>query len=200
METGKKIVPGIAHPLPWKPKNGMCTEIPSPAGNMCGFIPNKRLGGFVPAVLLFQYLSFGCWCLTGGVVPLWSLVHLQHVWILDIQSLEFFLHGIVGSAPKCRIFWVPRKPEEPLGQSLWGRAVSVSVPERSRLCHPSTGNGNGALGALRLHLQQELGMPPSGAVLLCPLGFGTRSLQDVPADFNPSSLPVLLPDEVFRPL
>lgn len=101
METGRKIIPGAAHPLPWKPKNGMCTEIPSPAGNLDGFIPNKRLGGFVPAVLLCQDLSFGCWCLIGDIVPQvaspWSLEHLR-IWILDIQSLGFLLRGILGCA------------------------------------------------------------------------------------------------------
>ncbi|XP_058684155.1 uncharacterized protein LOC131573853 isoform X2 [Poecile atricapillus] len=48
METGRKIIPGAAHPpLPWEPKNGICTEIPSLAGNLDGFIPKERLGGFV---------------------------------------------------------------------------------------------------------------------------------------------------------
>lgn len=149
-------IPGTAYPLPWKPKNGMCTEIPSPAANLGGFIPNKRLGGFVPAVLLSQDLSLGSWCLTGDTIPQvappWSLELLQQVWILDIQSLGAFLHGALGSAPKPRIFWVSQKPEG----APWSEPV-----EQSRLCHPSNGHGNGALGTLRLDLQQELGMPPS---------------------------------------
>lgn len=41
---------------------------------------------------------------------------------------------------KSRIFWVPRKPEGPLGR--------VCGAEQSRLCHPSSGNGSGSLGAL----------------------------------------------------
>lgn len=75
VETGSKIIPGAAHPLPWKPKNGMCTEIPSPAGNLGGFIPDRGLGGFVPAVL-FQDLSFGWWCLTGA----WSTFSMFGSW------------------------------------------------------------------------------------------------------------------------
>lgn len=55
--------------------------------------------------------------------------------------------------PKARIFWVPQKPEGPLGRACGA--------EQRRLCHPSNGNGNGSLGMLRLELQQELGMPPS---------------------------------------
>lgn len=188
-------IPGAAYPLPWKPKNGMCTEIPSPAANLGGFIPNKRLEGFVPAVLLSQDLSFGCWCLTGDtgpqVAPPWSLERLQHVWILDIQSLGAFLHGALGSAPKPWIFWVPQKPEEPLGQSPWNRA-GCAIPAM-------------AMGMVLWELSDWICSRsweclPRGAVLVCPVGFGTRSLQGVPADLNPSLLPVLIADGIFRPV
>lgn len=113
--------------------------------------------------LLPQDLSFGCWCLTGDVVPQvaapWSLEHLQCIWVLNIRPLAFLLHGILGSALQSRVFWMPQKPEEPLGQSLWSRAVPIPMPVQSRLCHPSNGHGNGGLGPLGLDLQQELGMP-----------------------------------------
>lgn len=95
VETGSKIIPGAAHPLPWKPKNGMCTEIPSPAGNLGGFIPD-RIGRVCSCS---SVPGFELWL----VVPHWGMEHLQHVWILGIPSLGLFLRGILGAAPKSRI-------------------------------------------------------------------------------------------------
>lgn len=187
METGKKIIPGAAHPLPWKPKNGMFTKIPSPAGNVGVFIPNKRLGRFVPAVLLCQDLSFG-WDIVPQVAPLWSLEHLP-VWIVDIQSLGFFLHGISGSALKPGFSGCPRSLRGP-----WAEPVERS---RGGCAIPAMAMGMAVWECSDWNCSRSWECLPRGAVLLCPVGFGTRSLQVV---FNPSSLPVLIPDGISRPL
>lgn len=180
----------------------MCTEIPSPAGNLAGFIPNRRLGGFVPAVCPFP--AFELWllappwghCPSGGtsVVPGAPLACLDSERPIPV----FFLHGISGSAPKSRIFWVPQKLQGLLWQS---RAVSVSVSSQSRLCHSSKWQWEWRVGNSQTGFcSRSWECFPRGAALGYPVGCGTWSLQDVPAVFNPSSLPVLTPTGIFRPV
>lgn len=178
METGRKIIPGAAHPLPWKPKNGMCTEMPSPAGNLGGFIPNKRVGGFVPAVLLCQDSSFGCWCLVGDIVPQvtppWSLQSL-HVWILDIQSLGFFLCGVLGSALNPGFSGCPRSLRGPWAEQS---RAEQAVPSQQW-------QWKWRFGSSEWICSRSWECLPRGALLLCPVGFETQSLQDVPVFLIP---------------
>lgn len=203
METGRKIIPGAAHPLPRKPKNGDVHRNPFSSWKSGWFIPNRRLGEFVPAVSPFP--GFELWwlapprgrCPSGGtsVVPGVPSAGLDS----EHEIPAFFLHGILASAPKSRIFWVPQKPQGLLWQSLWSRAVSVS--SHSRLCHPSKWQWEWRFGSSQTAFcSRSWKCFPRGAALGYPVGCGTRSLQDVPAVFNPSSLPVLIPAGIFRPV
>lgn len=194
METGRKIMPGAAHPLPWKPKNGMCTEIPSPAGNLGRLIPNEigrvcSCSSPLPGFELWLLVSHWGHCPSGGTQ--WSPECL-HVWILHIQSMGFFLHGVLGSALNpgfsgCRRSlsapWAEPVEQSRAGCAIPAMAVGMAVWERSDwIC------------------SRSWECLPRGAVLLCPVGCGTRSLQDVPGVFYPSSPPVPIPDGVFRPV